>query len=80
MVTENERDFPRDYCAVFGVEVIHHDNFLEQRFDLDPELALQALDGQAARMRDKPSVEELLRRLAPTLPRFVRAVQEFRAY
>jgi len=41
IVTFNLKDFPADTLAVFGIEAVHPDTFLEQQFELNEGLLLR---------------------------------------
>lgn len=61
IVTNNLEDFPVDYISQFNIEVIHPDAFILNVIDLDPELALVALNEQVARLKNPPrSVDDVL--------------------
>lgn len=56
IVTFNERDFPSDALAPFGVEAQHPDVFIENLFDLDP-ASVVAAAGRQRRQLKKPPME-----------------------
>lgn len=54
IVTFNQRDFPADVLAVYGVESQHPDVFVENLFDLDPAAVIAAAQRQRARLKNPP--------------------------
>lgn len=76
IVTLNLRDFPPAALAPFGVEAQHPDAFLTHLFHLDPAELLAVLERQAAATRRPAiSVEDILGRLTPFAPTFVRLIR-----
>lgn len=62
--TYNIRDFPAELVTRFGIEIITPDNFILHIIDLDPEIALDALYVQIARLVNPPqAIEDLLQTL-----------------
>jgi len=54
IVTFNEKDFPEDALAPFGVEAQHPDLFIDNLFDLDPAAVVTAAQRQRAQLTDPP--------------------------
>lgn len=54
IVTFNERDFPEEVLAPFGIEAQHPDAFIDGQFDLDPAAVIQAAQRQRAQLRHPP--------------------------
>jgi predicted nucleic acid-binding protein len=79
IVTHNTRDFPSEACQRYGVEAVRPDDYLAGIARLDRAVMFDALDEIAARRKRPPkSVNEILDRLATTLPTFVRQLREVR--
>ena len=76
IVTGNLRHFSPEACDPHGVRVQSPDAFLCAALELGPELMVGVLRAQAARKRRPPmSAEEMLDRLAVTVPKFVAAIR-----
>ncbi len=75
LVTWNVRHFPVSACRSLGVRVFTPDEFLAGLVAADSAAVVEALERQSGRY-DAPamSVDEILRRHAPTMPRFAAAV------
>jgi hypothetical protein len=56
IVTFNERDFPNEVLAGFGLEAQHPDTFVSHLFDLDHAVVLEAVKRQRASL-SRPPVE-----------------------
>lgn len=56
IVTFNQRDFPADVLASYGVESQHPDEFVENLFDLDAAAVIAAAQRQRAQLK-KPSID-----------------------
>ena len=54
IVTFNERDFPQDRLAPFGVEAQHPDEFVDNLLDLDPAAVVSSAQRQRARLTNPP--------------------------
>lgn len=54
IVTFNERDFPEDRLAPFGIEVQHPDEFIDNLFDLDQAAVVAAAQKQRHTLRNPP--------------------------
>jgi len=54
IVTFNQRDFPADVLASYGVESQHPDEFVENLFDLDAAAVVAAAQRQRAQLRNPP--------------------------
>jgi hypothetical protein len=76
VVTLNGKDFPAAACEPFGVEPLHPDDFLLHVYELDEDEVFAAIARQAAALTRPPlALDELLDRLAVTVPRFARALR-----
>jgi predicted nucleic acid-binding protein len=77
LVTFNLKDFPRAATEAYDLEAIHPDEFLQDQFDLFPQLVLTALDDLADAYEQPPmSLDELLDALRVQVPDFATAVAE----
>jgi predicted nucleic acid-binding protein len=56
IVTFNERDFPQDRLAPFGVEAQHPDEFVDNLLDLDPAAVVSSAQRQRAQLKN-PSID-----------------------
>ncbi|WP_118179100.1 PIN domain-containing protein [Paraburkholderia phosphatilytica] len=54
IVTFNQRDFPADILAFYGVESQHPDEFVENLFDLDAAAVVAAAQRQRAQLKNPP--------------------------
>jgi predicted nucleic acid-binding protein len=54
VVTFNERDFPKDRLAPFGVEAQHPDEFVDNLLDLDPAAVVASAQRQRAQLNNPP--------------------------
>ena len=54
IVTFNERDFPQDRLAPFGVEAQHPDEFVDNLLDLDPAAVVSSAQRQRAQLTNPP--------------------------
>ncbi|MCX4164781.1 MULTISPECIES: PIN domain-containing protein [Paraburkholderia] len=54
IVTFNQRDFPGDALAPFGIKAQHPDEFIDKLFDLDPAAVVAAAQQQRAQLRRPP--------------------------
>jgi len=54
IVTFNERDFPQDRLAPFGVEAQHPDEFVDNLLDLDPAAVVSSAQRQRAQLNNPP--------------------------
>ncbi len=54
IVTFNERDFPEDRLAPFGIEVQHPDEFIDNLFDLDQAAVVAAAQKQRHTLKNPP--------------------------
>ncbi|MDR2113854.1 MAG: PIN domain-containing protein [Bifidobacteriaceae bacterium] len=77
IVTSNLKDFPPTTCDLYGLEVVTPDNFLQDMFDLAPEVVRSVIWQQAQDSRRPPmSIDDVLASLERAgAPGFVR---EFR--
>lgn len=77
VVTLNLKDFPAEACAPFAIEPLHPDAFLLDLYALDPREVYEAVERQAAVLRRPPmSLDELLDRLAATVPEFAARLRD----
>lgn len=78
IVTNNTKDFPQDYLSRYNIEVVDPDSFIVNLIDLDPELALQAIQKQSNRLKDPPkTINEIINTLEQN--GLMRAAEKFRA-
>lgn len=71
VVTLNLKHFPAAACEPFAVESLHPDVFLIALYNLNPREVFEAVERQAAALRRPPiTVDDLLDRLAVTVPDF----------
>ena len=76
IVTLNLEDFSVDACDPFGIEPLSPDVFLTELYALDEDAVRAAVERQRAALRSPPlQLDQLLDRLAATVPRFARMVQ-----
>jgi predicted nucleic acid-binding protein len=54
IITFNERDFPEDRLAPFGIEVQHPDEFIDNLFDLDQAAVVAAAQKQRQTLKNPP--------------------------
>lgn len=54
IVTFNEKDFPADVLASFGLEAQHPDVFVENLFDLDQAAVVAAAQRQRQQLKNPP--------------------------
>jgi hypothetical protein len=54
IVTFNQRDFPADMLASYGVESQHPDEFVENLFDLNAAAVVAAAQRQRAQLKNPP--------------------------
>lgn len=77
VVTLNLKDFSVDACEPFAIDPLHPDAFLLDLYSLDPDEVYAAVERQAAVLRHPPrSLDELLERLAVTVPEFAARLRE----
>lgn len=77
VVTLNLKDFPLEACSPFGVEPLHPDVFLLDLYSLADREVYDAVVRQAAALtRPRMTLDELLDRLAVTVPSFAQALRE----
>jgi predicted nucleic acid-binding protein len=80
IVTLNLKHFPSDACEPFAVEPLHPDAFLLDLYSLDTGTASDTVKRQAAALTRPPmTVDELLDRLAATVPNFAQALRTHRS-
>jgi predicted nucleic acid-binding protein len=76
VITINLKDFPEAASAPYGIEILHPDEFLMVLYGLDAELAVDIITSQAGALRNPPlTVEDLLDKLAVTVPTFAAAIR-----
>lgn len=74
IVTENARDFSREYLKRFGIERLSSDEFLKHQWYLDELLVMDRIESQAAACKkDIQQHLALLARMAPEFCSLVRA-------
>jgi len=79
IVTLNLKHFPSHACEPFAVEPLHPDAFLLDLYSLDTGTASDTVKRQAAALTRPPmTVDELLDRLAATVPNFAQALRTHR--
>ncbi|MES1194081.1 MAG: PIN domain-containing protein [Solirubrobacterales bacterium] len=77
IVTLNLKDFPPESCKPFAIEPLHPDAFLMDLFGLDDRTVYEAVQRQAATLRRPPMrLDDLLDRLAVTVPTFAQTLRE----
>lgn len=77
VVTLNLKDFKSEACEPFAIEPLHPDAFLLDLYALDSQEVYQAVERQAAVLRRPPmSLDELLDRLAVTVPEFAARLRD----
>ena len=74
IVTNNLKDFPKEYLAQFDILCQSPDDFLIHQFHLSPYLALEKLDEQALNIRQQKG--EVLNTLKQLAPGFVAIVEK----
>lgn len=55
IVTFNQRDFPNELLASYGVESQHPDEFVDNLLDLDPAAVVAAAQRQRAQLKNPPA-------------------------
>jgi predicted nucleic acid-binding protein len=76
VVTLNLKHFPIEACEPFAIEPLHPDVFLLDLHGLDAQEVYEAVERQAAALsRPRMSVNELLDRLASSVPSFAQALR-----
>lgn len=79
VVTNNLKDFPPDACEPFGIEPLHPDVFLLDLYGMDAHEVVEAVQRQAAALSRPPlAFDDLLDRLAVTVPGFAQALRAHR--
>lgn len=77
VVTLNLKDFHIEACEPFAIQPLHPDVFLLDLYSLGPDEVYDAVERQAAVLRRPPmSLDELLERLAVTVPEFAAGLRE----
>jgi hypothetical protein len=77
IVTTNLRHFPTEACEPYGIQAQHPDAFLTHALRIDTERVISALARQASSKQNPPiSFEQLLDRLAETIPAFIGEVRD----
>jgi predicted nucleic acid-binding protein len=80
IITLNLKHFPGNACEPFEIEPLHPDAFLLDLHSLDSNTAFEVVERQAAALARPPmTVEELLDRLAATVPNFAEALRTRRS-
>ena len=76
VVTFNLKHFPNAACEPLAIEPLHSDNFLLDLYSLDSDGVLAVLERQAAALTRPPmAINDLLHRLAVTVPSFAQALR-----
>jgi predicted nucleic acid-binding protein len=76
LVTFNVRDFPREACHPYAIDVQTPDRFLSHLWHLDPERMADVLVEQAAALHKKPMTpDELVTSLERQVPEFAAVVR-----
>jgi predicted nucleic acid-binding protein len=76
IVTLNLRDFPLVACEPYGIQPTHPDTFLLDLYSLRPDTVHDAVERQVSILSRPPmTIDELLDRLATTVPNFTQALQ-----
>lgn len=78
IVTFNMKDFPNEVALKHGVEILHPDDFLTSRYDLNPVRTLTAVKEVRSRLKRPPlSASEYLDKLEATgLPQTCQKLRE----
>lgn len=80
IVTFNLKDFPGDVLARYGIEAVHPDDFVDDLFDLDAPVVIEAARRQRARLcnpaMDADDYLDMLRRQG--LVQTAKALSDFR--
>lgn len=77
VVTLNLKDFPVTSCEQFAIQPLHPDVFLIDLYHLDGPEVFAAVERQAAALSRPPmSLNELLNRLAATVPNFAQILRQ----
>ena len=80
IVTLNLKHFPGNAWEPFGIEPLHPDAFLLDLCSLDTDTAFEVVERQAAALTRPPmTIEELLDRLAATVPNFAQVLGTHRS-
>jgi predicted nucleic acid-binding protein len=77
IVTENTRDFPMESLSPHGIRALTADQFMSERLLMGPGRVETSLRLQAERLRERPTVEQLLERLAGPCPNFAEAMRNW---
>lgn len=77
IVTFNLRDFPADYAASHGIEILHPDDFLVAQYELTPINVLKGIKAARARLRHPPktAAEMIITYEAQGLPEISRILR-----
>lgn len=81
IITFNERDFPAERLATFGIEAQHPDEFIDNLFDLDQAAVVTTAQKQRSSLRN-PTIDAdryLETLLKQGLPRTVKDLDGFRS-
>lgn len=61
IVTFNLKHFPAEAVSLYGIEVLHPDNFITRQLQRQPDAALKAIKAMRARWRNPPrSADEMM--------------------
>lgn len=58
IVTENSKDFPKDYLKTYDIEVLSADEFLSRLIDIDKDTVQEALVAQIRTLKNPPQTKE----------------------
>lgn len=67
VVTSNLRHFPREACEPLEIQAVHPDRFLVALFDIDKGRVIEAIEAQAAVLRDPPMTAQDILAMLHTL-------------
>ncbi len=70
IVTNNQKDFPRESLEPFGLECVSADKFLEDQYHLNPDLFISKLVEQALEIRW--TLPQLIAKHVPCLARLIK--------
>ncbi len=78
IVTFNEKDFPKEYLRLYGVEAQHPDEFIKHLLDLNPRMIGQAAENHRRTLKNPPKTKEeyLKTLLKQGLPQTVLVLRE----
>ncbi|MCY0964731.1 PIN domain-containing protein [Parathalassolituus penaei] len=78
IVTLNLKDFPEEYLATFGIEVLHPDDFVAYQIDMAPAASCSAIKKMRQRWKNPTySAAEYLAAIKPRLPTTAALLAEY---